>query len=402
MPRFGVVLGNAGINEAGIYQYITKPWHPETLLLTVRAASHLQSLQSENQRLALELRTSEPVLRKSVSKKREQIKKRYSFEGLIKGSGSPLKAICANAERIAGYDIPILITGESGTGKELLGRAIHYASPRSEKAFVIENCGAVSDQILESELFGHKRGSFTGAFEDRIGLFEQADGGTIFLDEIGETSAAFQVKLLRVLQEGEIRPLGSSRTRQVDVRVISATNRDLEEDVRQGRFREDLYYRLATFTLHVPALRDRTMDIPPIANHLLNSAQQQLGKFVRGFSEGAISQLSRYDWPGNVRDLQNEIYRMLALTNEARLDERLLSPRVRGNGAQGGSPVSGSTSAANGSGGLLKERLEAIESEMLRDALQRHKGNKSKAARELGLSRVGLRSKLQRYGMEDG
>ncbi len=392
----------AGINEAGIYQYITKPWHPESLLLTVRAAAHLQSLQSENQRLALELRASEPVLRKSVSKKREQLRERYNFEGLIKSHGSPLEEICRNAERIAGYDIPILITGESGTGKELLGRAIHYASDRSDKAFVIENCGAVSDQILESELFGHKRGSFTGAYEDRIGLFEQADGGTIFLDEIGETSPAFQVKLLRVLQEGEIRPLGSSRTRRVDVRVISATNRELEEEVHKGRFREDLYYRLATFTLHMPALRDRPMDIPLIANHLLKQAQQQLGKSIRGFSPQALDLLKSYEWPGNVRDLQNEIYRMLALADGEELDIESLSDRVRRE--VGVASVSENSGAAQrgGNGGLLKVRLEAIECEMLRDALHRHSGNKSRAARELGLSRVGLRSKLQRYGLEDG
>jgi two-component system response regulator HupR/HoxA len=163
-----------------------------------------------------------------------------------------MNALCELVERIAPYDISVLITGESGTGKELLARAMHYRSGRADKAFVVENCGALPDTLLESELFGHKRGSFTGAYEDRIGLFQQADGGTIFLDEIGETSPAFQVKLLRVLQEGEIRPVGGARTVSVDVRVVSATNRDLEEDVRQGRFRQDLYYRLSTMTLHVP------------------------------------------------------------------------------------------------------------------------------------------------------
>ncbi len=391
----------AGINEAGIYQYITKPWHPETLLLTVRAAAHLQQLQRENQRLAVELRTSEPVLRRSVDRKRDKLRERYSFEGLIKAQGSPLEAICDTAKRIAGYDIPIFISGESGTGKELLARAIHYASGRADNSFVIENCGAVSDQILESELFGHKRGSFTGAYEDRIGLFEQADGGTIFLDEIGETSPAFQVKLLRVLQEGEIRPLGSSRTRRVDVRVISATNRDIEEEVRKGRFREDLYYRLAAFSLHIPALRERTMDIPPIAERLLQQAQHQLGKAVRGFSDAALRCLQRYDWPGNVRDLQNEIYRMLALADDEWLDVELLSPRVLGNPTAAPSRDAPPAAATTVNGGLLKERMEALESHILRDALERHRGNKSKAARELGLSRVGLRSKLQRYGLEE-
>lgn len=392
----------AGINEAGIYQYITKPWHPDTLLLTVRAAAQLQLLQHENQRLALELRASEPALRKNIDKKRDRLRKRYQFDGLIKAENSPLDSVCERAKRIAAFDIPILITGESGTGKELLARAIHYASGRTENSFVIENCGAVSDQILESELFGHKRGSFTGAYEDRIGLFEQANGGTIFLDEIGETSPAFQVKLLRVLQEGEIRPLGSSRTRQVDVRVISATNRDIEDEVRKGRFREDLYYRLATFTLHIPALRDRSMDIPHLAEHLLATAQQQLGKRVSGFSTEALHCLQAYDWPGNVRDLQNEIYRMLAMVDGEVLGAELLSPRVRcDQPPKEQSELAARTDDNGGNGGLLKERMEALESRILRDALARHRGNKSKAARELGLSRVGLRSKLQRYGLEE-
>ena len=393
----------AGINEAGIYQYITKPWHPETLLLTVRAAAQLQQLQNENQRLAVELRASEPMLRQSVDNKRDQLRRRYNFEGLIKAQGSPLEPVCDSAKRIAGYDIPILITGESGTGKELLARAIHYASGRAENSFVIENCGAVSDQILESELFGHKRGAFTGAYEDRIGLFEQASGGTLFLDEIGETTPAFQVKLLRVLQEGEIRPLGSSRTRQVDVRVISATNRNIEEDVHKGRFREDLYYRLAAFSLHIPALRERTIDIPLIAQRLLEQAQRQLGKRVRGFSDEAMHCLQIYEWPGNVRDLQNEIYRLLALTDGDLLGAERLSPRVRCNHSPASNSV-GATAIAESApgGGFLKERMEALESRILRDALQRHRGNKSRIARELGLSRVGLRNKLQRYRLEEG
>ncbi len=390
----------AGINEAGIYQYITKPWHPESLLLSVRAAAQLQRLQRENQQLALELRTSEPVLRRSVRSKREALRARYGFDALVRAAGSPLAEICAAAERIAHYDIPVLVTGESGTGKELLARAMHYASPRADAAFVIENCGAVSDQILESELFGHKRGSFTGAYEDRIGLFEQADGGTIFLDEIGETSPAFQVKLLRVLQEGEIRPLGSSRTRRVNVRLISATNRDLQEDVRAGRFREDLYYRLATFHLHMPALRERRGDIPLIGRHLLEQAMRQLDKNVRGFSAEALRLLAEYDWPGNVRDLQNEIYRMLAMADGSELDAALLSPRLHAGASR--DVDTGKATGESAAGGTLRDQVGAMESELLREALARHGGNKSRAARELGLSRLGLRKKLQRYGMEDG
>ena len=189
----------AGINEAGIYKYIPKPWHPESLLLTVRTAAQLYDLQQQSQRMNLELRTSEPVLRQRVENKREKLRDYFEFSRITRAAASPLNAIVDMASRVAACDIAVHIAGESGTGKELLGRAIHYSSHRSERAFVIENCGAMSDQLLESELFGHKRGSFTGAFEDRIGLFEQADGGTIFLDEIGDTSPAFQVKLLRVL-----------------------------------------------------------------------------------------------------------------------------------------------------------------------------------------------------------
>ncbi|MCZ7655769.1 MAG: sigma-54 dependent transcriptional regulator [Rhodocyclaceae bacterium] len=224
----------SGINEAGIYQYLLKPWQPEPLLLTVRAAAELYRLQQENQRLNIELRTAGPVVRSRVEAKRQLVKRAFDTDRLVRAPDSPMNDLCHLVERIAPYDISVLITGESGTGKELLARAMHYRSGRADKAFVVENCGALPDTLLESELFGHKRGSFTGAFEDRIGLFQQADGGTIFLDEIGETSPAFQVKLLRVLQEGEIRPVGGSKTISVDVRVISATNRDLEEDVRQA------------------------------------------------------------------------------------------------------------------------------------------------------------------------
>ncbi len=387
----------AGINEAGIYQYITKPYQPDSLLLAVRSAADLHRLQQENRQLALELRTAEPVLRAQVRTGRQQLRNVYGFDFLVKSPDSPLIPICATAARIAQYDLPTLITGESGTGKELLARAVHYSSGRADKSFVMENCAALSDQILESELFGHKRGAYTGAFEDRVGLFEQADGGTILLDEIGETSPAFQVKLLRVLQEGEIRPLGSSRSRTVDVRVIAATNRDLEEDVRNGRFREDLYYRLATFTLHLPALRERSMDIPLIAADLLQRAGRELGKTAVGFSAEALACFSRYAWPGNVRELMNEIYRVLALTDEPVIGAAQLSRRILQ--AEPGEAERGDLVGLPDSG-TLKDRVDALEARILRETLIRHRWNKTKAAQELGLSRVGLRSKLQRYGFD--
>jgi two-component system response regulator HupR/HoxA len=292
----------------------------------------------------------------------------------------------------------ILITGESGTGKELLARAVHYASRRADGAFVVENCGALPDTLLESELFGHKRGAYTGAFEDRVGLFQQADGGTIFLDEIGETSPAFQVKLLRALQEGEIRPLGSPRPVSIDVRVIAATNRDLEADVRSGRFREDLYYRLAGMKLHLTPLRARPADIALIAMELLEQGRQKTGKLGAQFTPDTLRCLESHAWPGNVRELQNEVMRMLALAESDWLSADLLSPAVR---AAGEDPIDNADEAEVDTGdGSLRARMERIEADVIRETLNRSRGNKSRAAEELGLSRVGLRSKLARYGLE--
>ncbi|MDQ5941992.1 MAG: two-component system, NtrC family, response regulator HupR/HoxA, partial [Pseudomonadota bacterium] len=330
--------------------------------------------------------------------KYERVKREFGLDGLIRAPNSPLNPVCQLVEKVAPFDLSVLVTGESGTGKEMVARAIHYCSRRAEKAFVIENCGALPDQLLEAELFGYKRGAFTGAYEDRIGLFQQADGGTIFLDEIGETSPAFQVKLLRVLQEGEFRPLGGARPVSVDVRVIAATNRDLEADVREGRFREDLYDRLATVPLHVPPLRDRPMDIPLLATRLLEASQKALGKTCEGFTSEAAACIAAYRWPGNVRELQNEILRMLALAETPKLGAELLSPRVLR------TPV-GETQAADlsllaGLEGGLKERMDQLEAQVVKEALIRHRWNKSKAAAELGLSRVGLRNKLERYGLE--
>jgi two-component system response regulator HupR/HoxA len=232
--------------------------------------------------------------------------------------------------------------------------------------------------------------------EDRIGLFERADGGTIFLDEIGEVSPAFQVKLLRVLQEGEIRPLGSSRTRQVDVRVIAATNKDLETELRCGRFREDLYYRLSVVNVGLPPLRERNGDIPLLAQALLENAMRQLGKQVKGFTAEAMACLADYHWPGNVRELQNEIQQMLVMAFEAELGAELLSPRI----LRAMPDDDRQSPLLNDLQGDLKQRIETLEASILKETLIRHRWNKSRAAKELGLSRVGLRSKLERYGLE--
>ncbi|AVZ78131.1 sigma-54-dependent Fis family transcriptional regulator [Zoogloeaceae bacteirum Par-f-2] len=388
----------AGVNEAGIYQYLLKPWQPEQLLLTLRGAAELSRLQAENQRLAVDLKASAPVLAARVGRHQDQLARRYALERLVRAPDSPMNALCAMVERLAALDIPVLLTGESGTGKELLARALHYDSPRAEQAFVVQNCGALPDQLLESELFGHKRGAFTGAFEDRVGLFKQADGGTMLLDEIGETSAAFQVKLLRTLQEGEIRPLGSSRTQAVDVRVVAATNRDLEAEVRAGRFREDLYYRLAAFTLHLPPLRERPMDIPLIAQRLADDIGASLGRQFAPLSAELIECLTAWRWPGNVRELRNEVLRMAALADGDTLSPAHLSPRVL-RAAEGEQETA--LALIDGLSGDLKTRLEALEARIIKECLIRQRWNKTRAARELGLSRVGLRAKLARYGLED-
>lgn len=388
----------AGINDGGIYQFLTKPWEPGALLATVKNAARLYDLQLQNQGLNLELRTATPVLAKRVNGKRALARMQQGDLARVKRAGdSPMNRVCDMISAVAAYDLAILVTGESGTGKELLARALHYQSPRAERAFVVENCAAVPDQLLESELFGHKRGAYTGAYEDRIGLFQQADGGTIFLDEVGETSPAFQAKLLRVLQEGEIRPVGSSRSLRVDVRVISATNRDLEQDIRRGRFRDDLYYRLSTVTVHVPPLRERPMDIPLIAREVLERAVRSLGKPVEGFTDEALECLAAYRWPGNVRELQNEVMRMVALGDGKRLGAELLSPRVVRAAAE---DEEQDLEQLTGVEGTLRQRMDALEARVLKETLIRHRWNKTRAASELGLSRVGLRAKLARYGLE--
>ncbi|MCW9035709.1 MAG: sigma-54 dependent transcriptional regulator [Rhodospirillales bacterium] len=382
-----------GVNKAGIYQYITKPWEPDELLETVRGAVQLFNLQQDNQSANVEMKVATEGLKQVVAKKKSTLKNHFDFERIVRAVDSPMDEACKVAQKIADYDISVLLTGESGTGKELMARAIHYASGRADNAFVVENCGALPDELLESELFGCKKGAFTGAYQDRVGLFEKASGGTIFLDEIGETSPAFQVKLLRVLQEGEIRPLGAQITRKVDVRVIAATNRDLEEDARSGRFRRDLYYRLAAFPLHLPALRERPMDIPLIAKIILTEASNAFGKNVEGFSSKIMDCLSQYGWPGNVREMQNEIQRMVALCENNLLDEPCVPERLKQNCETPVVPILVEK-------GTLKDRVEVLERSIICQSLEQHQGNISQVAKELGLSRVGLRSKLQRYDID--
>ena len=389
-----------GINEAGIYRYILKPWSPDHLLDVVRDAVEAQALQRQTSRLDLELRTSTHVLRQRTVRQIAQVREHFGFERIVRAPGSPLDGVCALAARAARYDIPVLVLGESGTGKELLARAIHYASPRLTGPFEVENCAAMPDALLESELFGHKRGAFTGAYEDHAGLFRRANGGTVFLDEIGETSPAFQVKLLRVLQEGEVRPVGAARPVPVDVRIIAATHRDLEQRVRDGLFREDLYYRLAGVTLTMLPLRERAADIVPIARQIALDVASELGHPGAELPDETLACLLAYPWPGNVRELRNEIARALALHDGAALPPEVFSPRVLQGQAAGNGNGSGTLAAALPHGGTLAERLDVIEAMVLRETLLRYRWNKTRAAAELGLSRVGLRAKMRRFGLE--
>jgi two-component system response regulator HupR/HoxA len=390
----------AGINDAGIFQYVLKPWMPDHLLQTVRSAVEARQLQGGLQRLDLELRTPAPVLRQRTADRLQRARAAFGFDRIERAPGSPLGEVCEVAARAARYDLSVLVLGESGTGKELLARAIHYASPRAGGAFVVENCAAITDTLLESELFGHKRGAFTGAFEDHIGLFQRAHGGTVFLDEIGETSPAFQVRLLRVLQEGEVRPVGGARAVPVDVRVVAATHRKLDEEVRAGRFREDLYYRIAGITLTMPPLRERPGDIEPVARRLLAEVAGELGRPEVTLSREAIACLAAYPWPGNIRELRNEIGRAVALSDRDRIGPESFSPKVR-HGAVGLMVADHpAASAALTGSGTLQQRLDTLEAAVLREVLLRHRWNKTHAARELGLSRVGLRAKLLRFGLE--
>ena len=382
-----------GVNNAGIFQYITKPWSPEKLIDCVRESANLWRLHHEAGDVRVEVKPAAEMLQKVVSDRRRSEQHQFGFDRIIHTADSPLTSSITLARRAARYDVSVLITGASGTGKELLARAVHHGSGRADRPFVVENCGALPDDLLESELFGCKKGAYTGAYQDRIGLFELADSGTIFLDEIGETSPAFQVKLLRVLQEGEIRPLGAQRPRKVNVRVISATNRDLLAEVAAGRFRRDLYYRLAAFPIHMPSLKERSMDIPSIAARFLTQTNQAFNRQVAGFHPKTLDLMTAYGWPGNVRELQNEIQRMVVLSDGSQpLEPGLLSPEIRRGG-------DGPAAMRSNGARQLKDIVAEIEKSAIEESLERHGGNISHTAEELGLSRVGLRSKIERYDL---
>ena len=388
------------INEGRIYRYIPKPWEPDDLRIAVKRGLEVYELSSENAQLADALAEANERLRAENVYLRREVEARYSFEGII-GVAPPMQKIFDVTEKVAQTDATVLLTGETGTGKDLIARAIHYTGPRRERKFVAQNCGALPDTLLESELFGHKRGAFTGAHADKKGLFELADGGTIFLDEIGETEPGMQVRLLRVLQDGEIRPLGSSETRKVDVRVIAATNRDLKRRVEEGRFREDLYYRLRVVEIELPPLRDRSSDIPALAHHFLDEAAARMKRKLTGFSNAAMDRLVSHAWPGNVRELANEIERAAALAgSEDTLGIEDLSEHVRGAAPRSVSRPVEATDFAPILDWDLNRSVDALKRRMLIAAV-REVGSKSGAAEKLGIPRQSLQKMMKRLEISE-
>jgi len=386
------------INESRIYRYIPKPWEPDELRLNVRRALEAYELGWRNEKLGAQLAEAMERVRAENVYLRREVERRYSFEGII-GDSRAMQRVFDVTEKVAGTATTVLLTGETGTGKDMIARAIHYGGPRKDSRFVTQNCGALPDTLLESELFGHRRGAFTGALEDKKGLFETADRGTIFLDEVGETEPGMQVRLLRVLQDGEIRPLGSSETRHVDVRVIAATNRDLEHDVEEGRFREDLFYRLRVVEIPLPPLRERREDIPPLAHHFLDIANERVGRSLGGFTNAAMDRLAAAPWPGNVRQLENEIERAVALAaaDAEVIGAEMLSAELRSMGSVAGG---GSDDTEPITDWDLNRAVDRLKARMILESL-RASGSKTRAAERLGIPRQSLQKMMKRLEIRD-
>ena len=378
------------INEGNVYYYIHKPWEPEDVHLIIRQAIDRYNLIQTNRSLVAEIEETNRRLSDENLLLTKDAEKRYSFDQII-GESPIMNDVFILMRKVIPTDTTVLILGETGTGKELVARAIHTNGPRKTGMFVPQNCAALPDTLLESALFGHKKGAFTDAVSDKKGLFQMADGGTIFLDEITDTSKAFQQRLLRVLQEGEIHPLGSDKAVKVDVRVISASQKDLGEEVKQGRFRADLFYRLNVFPVTLPTLRERHSDIPILIEHFLRVYSQRLGKEINGISQEVLSSLMVYPFPGNVRELENIIERAVVLAKDG---STLTEDQISLHSDQ---PLDFNLIFPGEEDKKLKSMVEALEKKAILQALQRWKGNISKAAKSLGLSRPGLYQKIDRY-----
>jgi DNA-binding NtrC family response regulator len=366
--------------RAGAFWYLEKPFEQASLdvvrRLVDQAIEHGR-LKAENRLLQRQLRT------------------RYRFENIV-GTSPPLRYALEMVEKVADTDSTVLVTGESGTGKELVARALHYNSRRAERPLVTVNCGAIPEELLESELFGHVRGAFTNAVSHRQGRFALAHGGTIFLDEIGDMSPSLQVKLLRVLQERTFEPVGSSKSISVDVRVVAATNQDLPVAIREKRFREDLYYRLNVIPIEVPPLRDRREDVPLLVQHFLSTMNAEKGRAVSGFSDACMERLLAYEWPGNVRELENLIERLVILRGDGEIGAEDLPPpfgSVR-------TPVRTDAPKLPGSGIPFNDVVDRFETDLILQALEQTHWNKQRAAQLLGLNRTTLLEKIKKKGLE--
>jgi two-component system response regulator AtoC len=405
MTAFGGSSTAIKAMEHGAYDYVTKPFEIDDLLATLRRVFEHADMSHEVSTLRLELGKS--------AAERER----------IVGASKPMLEVFKLIGKVASADATVLITGESGTGKELVAEALHRASKRNPHPLVKVSCAALPESLLETELFGHEKGSFTGAMTMRKGRFETANKGTIFLDEIGEMTLGTQTKLLRILQEREFERIGSSVPIKIDIRVIAATNRNLSEEVEEGKFREDLYYRLNVIHIHMPPLRDRKDDIPLLVEHFLAKFRHAPDAIPTSITEEALTKLTAYDWPGNVRELENAIERAVVLArgnaitvehlpfgdrNEARDRRRLANRRERLNEeaeadlAELDEDEAGEPAATNGHGesGSFKDQVASLEKQLIREALDRAGGNRTKAAEELGIYRRLLYAKIKEYGLE--
>ncbi|MCG6945419.1 MAG: sigma-54 dependent transcriptional regulator [Deltaproteobacteria bacterium] len=374
MSAYGTLDTAIEAMKRGAYDYVSKPFKPDEIMLTLRKAEERERLRKENRLL------------------QQSVRERFSFAKMI-GRSPPMQEIFSTIEKVADYKTSILVTGESGTGKELIARAIHYNSSRADKPLVTVNCGAIPETLLESELFGHKKGAFTDAIRDKRGLFQEAHGGSIFLDEIGELPRPLQVKLLRALQEEEIKRVGDTQSVNIDIRVLAATTKDLAEEVKNGRFRDDLYYRINVLHVVVPPLRQRSEDIPLLIQHFIEKIRDRLHSEVNEVSPAAASALQRYDWPGNVRELENFIERAMVMASGRTIELADLPPHLQPKAE----PVEYLASDENLS---IKEASRKLERTLIRRALEKTGGNRTQAAKILEISHPALLYKIKAYELD--
>jgi len=379
------------INAGSVYRYITKPWNKDELLMTVRQGAEVHRLAIDNIRLQEELREANALLRRENADLRREVRGHFAFEEIL-GRSPALRRVLDLVAKAVDSDATVLITGATGTGKELIARALHFNGPRSGEPFLSVNCADFTPELLGSELFGHKKGAFTGATDERQGLFRAADGGTVFLDEIGDCPDTVQTRLLRFLDQGEIRRVGDDRPSRVDVRVIAATNRDIQADVKEGKFRKDLFFRLNVFTVHLPPLSERLEDVPILAEHFLDRFQATGRKRVGRLTPETIAALRGHTFDGNIRELENIVERAYTLADPG----ADLTPDLLPEAISGMLPATLEGAEANGK---LRGALEQFEAQLIREGLQQHAGNQTRTAEALGISRRALIDKLQKYGI---